>query len=166
MEIGLLDNSEYNFIINSLNTNMGMSESEYATLKKKHPYAVMRDDNALIISSMKHYGSHDKELNAFLLKKFGKPNFKIDFFYELIYNQGNYTNPHLDKKTVLQTTLILLEDKFTGGDLIIDDNIISFNKKGMFINFEGFRERHSVSKIESGVRKVLVIMFDKKETLI
>jgi len=166
MEIGFLNNHQFNFIENSLYNNKGMTEIEYLKLKKNHPYAVMRDDNALILSSMKHYGLHDTRLNEFLLKTFGNPNFKIDFFYELIYNEGDYTTPHLDKKTVLQTTLVLLEDNFTGGDLIIDDKNVNFNKKGMFINFKGYKEKHSVTKVESGIRRVLVIMFNKKQSLL
>lgn len=165
MEIGFLSDEEMLFLKTSLENNGGMSELEYTKLKIRHPYAIMRDDNALILSSMKHYGLHDEKLNNFLISKFGKSYFKLDFFYELIYNVGDYTNPHLDKEISIQTTLLLLDDKFTGGELLINDKNVSFDKKNMYINFEGYKDRHSVTKILSGQRRVLVVMFNKKQNI-
>jgi hypothetical protein len=166
MILGELNIDEFNYITTSLLNNKGMSDLEYSILKEKHPYAIMRDDNALILSSMKHYGLHDVEFNSFILNKFGKPNYDIDFFYELIYNVADYTNPHYDKKLSVQTTLILLSDEFTGGELLIDDTDVGLNKKGMYVNFDGFKNKHSVNKVLSGQRRVLVIMFNKKQNLL
>jgi len=163
---GLLTDIEMNFLIHSLSTNTGISEYEYKQLKLKHPYAVKRDDNTLILSDMKHYGLHDHKLNNFLIEKFGRPEYELDFFYELTYNKGDHTNIHKDKYIVIQTTLILLNDDFTGGELSIENEHIEFNKKNMYINFDGHNLKHSVSAVKSGQRKVLVIMFNKKETLI
>lgn len=166
MKIDTLSDTELEYITTSLNNNKGMSDVEYSALKLKHPYAVMRDDNALILSSMKHYGLHDKPFNSFLLEKFGKPEYDIDFFYELIYDKNDYTNPHFDKKISIQTTLVLLSDEFSGGELLIDDVDMGLNKKGMYINFDGFKSKHSVNTITSGQRRVLVIMFNKKQSLL
>jgi hypothetical protein len=163
---GLLTDSEMNFLIHSLSTNIGMNEHEYKQLKLKHPYAVKRDDNAVILSDMKHYGLQDPKLNDFLIKKFGKPEYKLDFFYELIYNKGDYTNTHKDRYIVIQTTLILLNDDFTGGELLIEDEHIDFNKKNMYINFDGYNLKHSVSEVKSGQRRVLVVMFNLKKSVI
>jgi hypothetical protein len=164
MIINRLTNIEVDYINKSLSENRGMDNFEYENLRLKHPYAIMRDDNALILSSMKHYGMHDKPFNEYIIKKFGKPEYEIDFFYELIYNEGNYTTPHKDKYFVLQTTLVLLSDEFTGGKLLINKKDIDFNKTGMYVNFDGNRQEHEVTKIESGQRRVLVIMFNKKRT--
>jgi len=166
MIIDTLNINEFNYINTSLLNNKGMSDLEYATLKEKHPYAINRDDNALILSSMKHHGLHDNEFNTFILNKFGNPNYDIDFFYELIYDVGDYTNPHYDEVISVQTTLILLSDEFTGGELLIDKKDVEFNKKGMYISFDGFKQKHSVNKVKSGQRRVLVIMFNKKESLL
>lgn len=166
MILGELKIDEFNYLTTSLLNNKGMSELEYSILKEKHPYAIMRDDNALILSSMKHYGLHDTEFNSFILNKFGNSNYDIDFFYELIYNINDYTNPHYDKKLSVQTTLILLSDEFTGGELLIDDKDVEFNKKGMYVSFDGFKQKHSVNKVTSGQRRVLVIMFNKKQSLL
>jgi hypothetical protein len=160
-----LNIDEFNYITTSLLNNKGMSDLEYSILKKKHPYAIMRDDNALILSSMKHYGLHDTQFNSFILNKFGNSNYDIDFFYELIYNVDDYTNPHYDKEISVQTTLILLSDEFTGGELLIDNKDMQLNKKGMYISFDGFKQKHSVNKVLSGQRRVLVIMFNKKQSL-
>jgi len=166
MIVDFLTQDELNYINDSLSKNMGMSEIEYKTLQKKHPYAVMRDDNALILSSMKHYGLHDSELNKFILNKFGNPDYDIDFFYELIYDTGDYTTPHRDAYYVLQTTLILLSDSFTGGKLLVDDTDMNLTKKGQYISFNGHTHIHSVTSVESGQRRVLVIMFNKKQSLL
>ena len=166
MKIDSLSNIEFEFILDSLKNNKGMSESEYITLKEKHPYAIIRDDNALILSSMKHYGCHDSELNSFILNKFCNLKYDIDFFYELIYDVDDYTNPHFDKEISVQTTIVLLSDEFTGGELLLNGIDVGLNKKGMFINFNGFKNKHSVNKVLTGQRRVLVIMFNKKQNLL
>ena len=166
MYVGKLNQTELEFLQNSLFKNKGMSADEYRNLKLKHPYAVERDDNALILSSMKHYGNHDVNLNAFINKKFGNPNYEIDFFYELTYNVGDYTTPHRDAHFVLQTTLILLSDSFEGGKLLLDGDDVNLSTKGQYINFDGHNQIHEVTEIKSGQRRVLVIMFNKKQTLL
>ena len=67
---------------------------------------------------------------------------------------------------ISQTTLVLLNDDFSGGELFIDKTDVKFNKKKSYINFDGHKLKHSVNKIKSGKRIVLVIMFNKKQTLI
>lgn len=164
---GLLTDSEMNFLINLLSTNGGMSDIEYKNLYIKHPYATTVDGNpTLILSSMKHYGLHDEQLNTFLISNFGTPKYELDFFYELTYNEGDYTKPHYDREIAIQTTLVLLNDDFSGGELFIDETDVKFNKKKSYINFDGHKLKHSVNKIKSGKRIVLVIMFNKKQTLI
>lgn len=164
MVSGYLTNEEIDFINKSLNQNKGMSNFEYENLKIRHPYALPKEGGSLILSSMEHYGSHDNELNYFILNRFGKPEFEIDFFYMLTYDVGDYTKPHKDKYFVTQTTLVLLSEDFTGGRLLINKEDTHFDKTGMYINFNGNHEDHEVTKVESGQRCVLVIMFNKKRT--
>lgn len=166
MNLGLLEKQELDFLCSSLDMNKGMSDEEYKSLSIKHPYAIMREDNALILSSMIHYGLHDNKLNDFILRRFGNEDYVIDFFYQLVYKVGDYTNPHFDKKIVTQTTLVLLNDDFIGGDLILDSKKVPFNKKGMYINFNGNKQKHEVTKVIGGERRVLVIMFNKKVRVI
>lgn len=166
MKIDVLEKEGFDFLLQRLVSNKGMNHAEYNQLSLKHPYAVMRNDNALILSSMCHYGLHDEKLNSFLMNRFGKKEYEIDFFYQLIYNVGDYTNPHIDAHFVKQTTLVLLDDDFSGGDLIISDKKIPFNKKGTFINFDGNKNQHSVEVVTRGTRKVLVIMFNNKKSLV
>lgn len=166
MYIGELNQTELEFLENSLIKNKGMTSAEYTSLKRKHPYAVMRNDNVLILSNMTHYGLHDEELNNFLISKFGKPNLQLDFFYKLDYNEGDLTTPHKDKYFVVRTILILLSDTFTGGELYIDDEDVGLNKKGMYVNFEGNKQTHHVNRVNSGTRSVLVVMFNEKSNLI
>lgn len=167
MDIGILTDDEIQFLEHHLKLNTGMTEDEISTLKKNHPYIFIQEDTlGIIISNNKLYGQHDQDLNQFFLNRFGKEDYSIDFFYELIYNPGQYAKPHFDKKFVIQTTLILLSEDFTGGQLYINNNDVHFNKKNMYINFCGSKDRHSVSKVENGQRRVLVIMFYKKDNLL
>lgn len=166
MVVDKLSNYELEFLETSLKNNKGMSESEYSKLRIRHPYAVMREDNALILSNMTHYGFHDSELNKFLQTKFGKDEYQLDFFYKLDYQVGDYTTPHRDKYFVLQTTLILLSEDFEGGELIVDDSNVNLNEKGKYISFNGHDHIHSVTEVTSGVRSVLVVMFNKRDSLL
>ena len=43
---------------------------------------------------------------------------------------------------------------------------IDFNKRGSYVNFKGYKDTHSVKKVLSGERKVLVVMFTKKLSII
>lgn len=166
MNIGFLSEEEMFFLTDSLSKNKGMSVDEYEKLKIKRPLVVKKRDGGIIYSSMKHYGLHDSDLNNFLLQKFGKFEYELDFFYELIYNMGDSIVSHRDRYTVIQTTLILLSDQFTGGNLIIEDKDVHFNKKNMYINFDGNKLKHSVSKVTSGQRRVLVVPFNPKKNIL
>jgi hypothetical protein len=164
MDIGCLNSEEIDYINQALSENGGMNPLEYENLKYKHPYIVIKGEDALILTSMKYYGMHDSKFNSFIVEKFGKPEYEIDFFYELIYDKGNLTKPHRDKYFVLQTTLILLSNEFVGGRLIIDGEDVNFTEIGQYVNFEGNNQVHQVTQLESGQRRVLVIMFNKKRT--
>jgi hypothetical protein len=167
IEINELNDEDFSLLQELLDKNKGISDSEYKNLSIRHPYAFTKYDNPnLIISSMKHYGLHCEQLNTFLISNFGTPEYKIDFFYELTYNEGDYTNPHYDIDISIQTTLVLLNDDFIGGELFIDETDVKFNKKKSYINFNGHKLKHSINKVLSGKRIVLVIMFNKKQTLI
>jgi hypothetical protein len=166
IEKGFLTEEEMLYIQNSLKNDIGINESEYEKLKTLHPYAVVEENNPVIRTSRKLYSTTNYELNSFFLKRFGKKDYDLDYYRDLIYNIGDFANPHKDRNFVTQTTLILMNDKFTGGNLIIDNKDVEFNKIGMFISFDGYKLEHSVTKVESGQRRVLVIMFNKKITLI
>ena len=167
MYIGELSENELAFLETSLNNNKGPSASEFSKLQVRHPYAQERNDNIhLIECKMTHYGQQDLELNSFLLSKFGNDKFQLDFFYKLDYFPGNYTVAHRDKYFVLQTTLILLSEDFTGGELLVDGINVNLDKRGKYINFEGSKQEHSVTEVTFGVRSVLVVMFNKRDSLL
>lgn len=162
-----LSAKELEFLNLKLSENKGMSDLELDIHKHKHPNAVDKYQKVnLILTDMKLYGQHDNSLNSFILNKFGKHDYCIDFFYELIYDTNDYTNPHLDKDFSQQTTIILLSDNFTGGELILDGKDVKLNKRGKYISFSGNTTLHSVNKVLSGQRRVLVIMFNKKQTIL
>lgn len=167
MIAGHLNTEELEFVNISLLNNRGMSDLEYSMFEQKHPYIVIeRDNNTILKTSKKYYGNHDTELNKFILNKFGNDECEIDFFYTLTYDEKDYTAPHRDAYFVEQTTLLLLSDTFTGGRLIINDEDVNFSNAGQYISFNGHTEIHGVTPVESGQRIVLVIMFNKKKSLL
>ncbi len=166
MNNGFLTNKEFEHLYSLLLSAKLMDENELMSLQKRHPYAVIIEGSALKVSNKKYYSLDNKNLNNFILEKFGKPEYNIDFFYELVYEVGDSTTAHLDKKISAQTTLVLLSETFLGGELLIDKKNMNFNKIGQFVNFEGYRQLHEVTKIESGKRNVLVIMFNKKQIVL
>lgn len=167
MIVGKLSNTEFDYINTLLTNNKGISKSEYNTLKEKHPYAIVREDNIhIIVKKMTHYTKHDSELSDFILSKFGNDNLDIDFLYKITYSEGEYAEAHRDKASSFKTVLILLNDNFEGGNLIINGTDVLLNKKGMYIEFNGHLNTHEVTKVTKGVRNILAIFLEKKQTII
>jgi hypothetical protein len=168
ININYLNNSDIEFIKKSLFTNNGISQSEWELFCINHKYVVnpIESDKHIIDCDKKYYGLKDYEFNKFLLKKFGRPDYTLDVFYKLTYNVGDSTIPHFDITKTIQTTIILLSDTFTGGDLLIKNQIVPFNKIGSYVSFKGNTTLHGVSEVTSGKREVLVIWFNKKSTII
>jgi hypothetical protein len=168
INVNYLTSSDIEFIKKSLSTNSGISQSEWDSFCINHKYVVnpIESDTHIIDCDKKYYGLSDDIFNEFLLKKFAKPEYTLDVFYKLTYNVGDSTIPHLDITKTIQTTIILLTDTFTGGDLIIKNKIIPFNTIGSYVSFKGNTTLHGVLEVTSGKREVLVIWFNKKSTII
>jgi hypothetical protein len=168
INIDYLNSSDMEFIKKSLLNNTGISQSEWESFCINHKYVVnpIESDTHIIDCDKKYYGLGDVVFNKFLLTKFGNPDYTLDVFYKLTYNIGDSTIPHFDITKTIQTTIVLLSDTFTGGDLLIKNQIIPFNKIGSYVSFKGNTTLHGVSEVISGKREVLVIWFNKKLTII
>lgn len=76
------------------------------------------------------------------------------------YESGYYAKRHLDIKAN-KTYLIMLNDNFEGGELYVNDKLVSF-KQGDMVVFDGQTEYHEVKEITSGCREMMVVWITKK----
>ena len=159
-----LNENVYNSILSLLESAEERNEEELAYMKKIHN-AVVDTSSVIRIKDNKsiHYSNRNTELYNKLQELFGDSDLVLDCFYKFKYNVGDYARPHFDSYSE-QTSLILLTDNFTGGVFTLDSKELNFNKKGMFVNFDS-TQRHSVSEVLTGQRKVLVMLFQNKKRI-
>lgn len=115
-------------------------------------------------SIIRYYTNSNKKLNDFFKKVFN--NFNIEFFIisEVTYTAGGFALPHTDPSSYL-TYNVMIDDNFEGGDAYVGDTKYQFKKKGDVICFNGGIDKHSVSEITKGTRRILSIWAKKSKTL-
>jgi hypothetical protein len=64
--------------------------------------------------------------------------------------------------TTILTSLIWLNDDFTGGKLFYEDGTTFVPKKGRGLFFDGIYNTHGVTKVDSGERYTLITWYKKK----
>jgi Rps23 Pro-64 3,4-dihydroxylase Tpa1-like proline 4-hydroxylase len=122
-----------------------------------------------------HRGKGDMKINHFSprnnqnLVKFLFENFSIrkdDIISIHIndYNEGSYAEMHQDSNSS-KTYLILLEPAIEGGDLMLEDAIIPFNKIGQVVSYNSGKIMHGVSKIIKGHRRTLVVWVNERSVI-
>ena len=157
------------FLKNELEQTPIMSEDELKYIKSAHPqlyYTTQNkiDDNvALHTDSSWIYTLKNKKLNKFISNKFNESEDKLYMIHRLIYTKDGYAKRHRDRITTYKTVSIILSDKFEGGDMYINDKIVSMNNAGEYICFNGGNEFHEVKKITNGIREVLIVWFSHKK---
>ena len=158
-----VDKNIFNSIISILESAKERDNDELKYMNEIHNKVVDTNNCIISISDNKsiHYSNKNIVLYNQLQESFGNSNLVLDFFYKFKYNVGDYAKAHTDSYSD-QTSLILLSDNFTGGEFTLDSKLVNFNKKGMFINFDSTK-RHSVSKVLTGYREVLVMLFQNKK---
>lgn len=85
------------------------------------------------------------------------------------YKEGKSLTRHrdeymLDIKNPEKSTSIvfLLNMSEEGGEFLLDDKDVGFNKPGQYISFDGQATYHEVKEIKKGVREVLVLWYRPK----
>ena len=163
-----IDKDMFNSILSLLESAKERDNDELKYMNEIHNKVVDTNNTIINIKDNKsiHYSNKNTILYNKLQELFGNSNLVLDCFYKFKYNVGDYAKAHTDSYSD-QTSLILLSDNFTGGEFGFEPRgenkkIVNFNKKGMFINFNSTK-RHSVSKILTGYREVLVMLFQNKK---
>ena len=159
-----INENTFNLIKDNLSFAKEKIGKELKEMKQVHNNVVETKNEVMSIGTSTHFSNTNKILYNQLQEEFAGNDMILDCFYKFRYDVGDYANPHFDSYSN-QTTLLLLSDEFTGGNFILDGNDMGFNKKGTFISFDSKKE-HSVSKILSGYREVLVMLFQKNKTIL
>lgn len=111
-------------------------------------------DKLIHYSDIVYCDTSNAELNS-IVSNIVKEDKQIYSIHIVTYTTGDNCDRHLDRSS--NTTYItLLTDSFTGGELKVNDKVCEL-KKGDTVMFNGQRDYHEVTPIQSGVRQVLVI---------
>jgi hypothetical protein len=84
-----------------------------------------------------------------------KPDEYIANIHYINYGVDDEAKPHVDTNASIRTYIIMLNDKFEGGEFYLQNKLVPF-KMGDMIEFDA-NKLHSVKPIKNGNREVLVI---------
>ena len=89
-----------------------------------------------------------------ILKEFIKTvneNYEINYFQIVKWPTGEFQDEHLDFDYHPYTSILYLNDDYTGGETVVGDTTI-LPEKNKLIGFEGDKMTHSVNEITEGTR--------------
>lgn len=104
------------------------------------------------------------ELVEFFQKYIGINKNEITSIHLNQYNETAKTLPHRDTNSS-RTYLILLSVAEQGGELVLENEIIPFNKIGQVIDYDGGKIMHGVNEIKKGFRTTLVVWTKPKSII-
>mgnify|MGYP000876758767 CR=1 FL=1 len=107
---------------------------------------------------------NNQSLVKFLFENFSIRKEDIISIHINDYNEGSYAEMHQDSNSS-KTYLILLEPATQGGELMLEDDIIPFDKIGQVISYNGGEVMHGVSKIIKGHRRTLVVWVNERSVI-
>jgi len=107
------------------------------------------------------------ELVNFINNITGHKTENINSFFHIIYSEGDKLPRHRDrsnhdiKKNPEHSISysFLLEMCEEGGEFLLDDSDINFNKVGQYVWFDGQDIFHEIKEVKKGKREVLVIWY-------
>ena len=111
-------------------------------------------DKLIHYSDIVYCDISDPKLNLIAHKITGGSR-QIYSIHIVTYKTGDKCDRHLDRSSN-GTYITLLDNSFTGGALKVNDKVCELNTGDTAV-FNGQREYHEVSLVESGVRQVLVV---------
>jgi len=154
----ILDNDFCDYVVDYVKSNCHQSKT-----KERFSWSMWNiwGESSLPNLESSFYDESFKEIVFDKLRK----TFNIDDYDLLWLQMTEYKNyealrNHLDSK-LNKTMIVLLTDKFIGGDTLLDSVKVDFNK-GDAILFDGYRVFHQVTPVHSGVRNALNIWLKPK----
>ena len=113
---------------------------------------------------------NNPELVKFINEITGNTTSQINSFFYILYNEGDKLPKHRDrsnhdvKKNPEHSISysFLLDMCEEGGEFLLDDIDINFNKPGQYVWFDGQDIFHEIKEVKRGTREVLVIWYRPK----
>lgn len=161
---------ELEFIKNEIEKTPVLNGESLRYVKSAHPqlyYTTIgkSDDSVSLITEKSIILSlENQNLNNFICEKFSEPIDNLYMMHRLFYGVGGHAKRHKDRFTTHKTVSIILNDSFSGGDMYINNELVSMNKAGEYISFNGGNDEHEVKEIISGKRDVLIVWFSQKKS--
>lgn len=126
---------------------------------------ISRHDHIFPNTECEYYDITNKDINKKLSIILQKENETPISLHTLIYRQGAEMKRHRDTNSA-DTFVIMLEDNFEGGVFYLNEEPTQFKKRGEVARYHGHTNFHSVTPITKGTRKVLIVWYANKESLI
>lgn len=151
LQENFIQESECDELINLFIYNK--SSSEFYNINSTNTLKVCKIENELIQSIRDRVIKNCKALT----------NSKIYLDnYEIVeWPEGSYHPPHYDLPTDIFSSIIYLNDDFTGGETYFSESKIVKPLKGSCLTFSNSKYRHSVNKINSGTRYTFSFWFSR-----
>jgi hypothetical protein len=165
-----LNENEFQYLISELKKTDVMIEEDMKYIKSAHRQLynaiqnLRTEEVSLYTNKCLVLKLNNNKLNTFICNKFNEPLQNLYMMHRLIYSVGDFAKKHKDRFTTHKTVSIILSNKFEGGDMYINDEIVSLNELGDYISFNGGNDFHEVKEITAGERDVLIVWFSKKQS--
>ena len=123
-------------------------------------------DSWITTTKVIHYSFRNPNLNKILEELSGRSIKDCLTLHTVEAVPPQATVAHTDKYSEI-TLNILLEDDCEGGYLDVEgEKIEEYEEKGDYVIYEGRKQKHSVTAIEKGKRKALIVWFGPVKSLI
>jgi len=126
---------------------------------------ISRHEHIFPDTECEYYDITNEDTNKKLASILGIENATPISLHTLTYRQGAEMKRHRDTNSA-DTFVIMLEDDFEGGVFYLNEEPTQLKKRGDAARYHGHTNFHSVTPITKGTRKVLIVWYANKESLI
>lgn len=126
---------------------------------------ISRHDHISPNTEHEYYDITNEDTNKKLASILGIENATPISLHTMTYRQGAEMKRHRDTNSA-DTFVIMLEDDFEGGVFYLNEEPTQLKKRGDAARYHGHTNFHSVTPITKGTRKVLIVWYANKESLI
>ena len=104
------------------------------------------------------YSRYNTKLNIELSRILKIDNSTPLTIHTVNYDVGGEAFEHIDGNS-FNTFVIMLDDNYEGGHFYVEGNRVAFDKRGDVAHYVGCKQKHKVTPVTKGTRKVLVVWY-------
>ena len=163
-----LSTQKFNELINELEKTPLINKAEWEKkISITSDWApVSLDKSWITTTKVIHYSLRNPNLNKILEELSGRSIRDCLTLHTVEAVPPQATVPHTDLYSQI-TLNILLEDECEGGYLYLgDEKVEGYKEKGDYVIYEGRKQKHSVTAIEKGKRKALIVWYGPVKSLL